>query len=104
MSKQVTLMTDAIPYQEFAKLIGKSTGAVRRMIDKGKLPVIDMTDPQSASGRAGEYWVYLPAWNNGLKLAYETGAVLRDISRNTFQKTSTAMHWMVSSITTPAGR
>lgn len=45
MSKQVTLMTDAIPYQEFAKLIGKSTGAVRRMIDKGKLPVIDMTDP-----------------------------------------------------------
>lgn len=33
MSKQVTLMTDAIPYQEFAKLIGKSTGAVRRMID-----------------------------------------------------------------------
>ncbi|HAY0075156.1 TPA: hypothetical protein JS310_000596 [Escherichia coli] len=52
MSKQVTLMTDAIPYQEFAKLIGKSTGAVRRMIDKGKLPVIDMTDPQSASGRA----------------------------------------------------
>ncbi|EPD1158576.1 TPA: Cox family DNA-binding protein [Escherichia coli] len=40
--------------------------------DKGKLPVIDMTDPQSASGRAGEYWVYLPAWNNGLKLAYES--------------------------------
>lgn len=72
MSKQVTLMTDAIPYQEFAKLTGKSTGAVRRMIDKGKLPVIDMTDPQSASGRAGEYWVYLPAWNNGLKLAYES--------------------------------
>ncbi|HAP0097778.1 TPA: hypothetical protein IRQ09_002102 [Escherichia coli] len=72
MSKQVTLMTDAIPYQEFAKLIGKSTGAVRRMIDKGKLPVIDMNDPQSASGRAGEYWVYLPAWNNGLKLAYES--------------------------------
>lgn len=35
MSKQVTLMTDAIPYQEFAKLIGKSTGAVRRMIDTG---------------------------------------------------------------------
>ena len=72
MSKQVTLMTDAIPYQEFAKLIGKSTGAVRRMIDKGKLPVIDMTDPQSASARAGEYWVYLPAGNNGLKLAYES--------------------------------
>ncbi len=54
MSKQVTLMTDAIPYQEFAKLIGKSTGAVRRMIDKGKLPVIDMTgliESLSPSGR-----------------------------------------------------
>ena len=33
-----------------------------------------------------------------------TGAVLRDISRNTFQKISTAMHWMVSSITIPADR
>ncbi|ELD72757.1 replication A protein [Escherichia coli KTE233] len=33
-----------------------------------------------------------------------TGAVLRDISRNTSQKTSTAMHWMVSSIMIPAGR
>ncbi|WP_440252895.1 Cox family DNA-binding protein [Escherichia coli] len=39
---------------------------------KGKLPVIEITDPQSVSGRAGEYWVYLPAWNNGLKLAYES--------------------------------
>lgn len=38
MSKQVTLMTDAIPYQEFAKLIGKSTGAVRRMIDMHPTP------------------------------------------------------------------
>ncbi|EIY4699968.1 hypothetical protein MMX97_004701, partial [Escherichia coli] len=27
---------------------------------------------QSVSGRAGEYWVYFPAWNNGLKLAYES--------------------------------
>ena len=33
-----------------------------------------------------------------------TGAVLRDISRNTFQKISTAMHWMVSSITIPVSR
>lgn len=104
MNRQLVSVTDAVPYQEFAKLIGKTPRAVRGMIEKGKLPVIEITDPQSVSGRAGEYWVYLPAWNNGLKLAYETGAVLRDISRNTFQKTSTAMHWMVSSITIPAGR
>lgn len=64
MSKQVTLMTDAIPYQEFAKLIGKSTGAVRRMIDKGKLPVIDMTDPQSASGRAIGKHLAVPRWQD----------------------------------------
>jgi Regulatory phage protein cox. len=36
------------------------------MIEKGKLPVVEMTDPQSTSGRAGEYWVYLPAWNKGM--------------------------------------
>ncbi|ENU4538046.1 regulatory phage cox family protein [Escherichia coli] len=72
MAKQIALQTDAVPYQEFARLIGKSERAVKGMIDKGKLPVIEMTDPQSASGRAGEYWVYLPAWNNGMKLAYES--------------------------------
>ncbi|HAO0691623.1 TPA: hypothetical protein IGM77_003760 [Escherichia coli] len=55
MSKQVTLMTDAIPYQEFAKLIGKSTGAVRRMIDKGKLPVIDMNDVHEAVTAVAEH-------------------------------------------------
>ena len=33
-----------------------------------------------------------------------TGVVLRGISLNTSQKISTAMHWMVSSITIPAGR
>jgi len=65
------LGTDAVPYQEFARLIGKSGDAVRGMIDKGKLPVIDMTDPLNPSARS-EKWVYLPAWNNGLKLAFES--------------------------------
>ena len=72
MNRQLVSVTDAVPYQEFAKLIGKTPRAVRGMIEKGKLPVIEITDPQSVSGRAGEYWVYLPAWNNGLKLAYES--------------------------------
>ncbi|EFF2118894.1 hypothetical protein IAU94_002992 [Escherichia coli] len=72
MNRQLVSVTDAVPYQEFAKLIGKTPRAVRGMIEKGKLPVIEITDPQSISGRAGEYWVYLPAWNNGLKLAYES--------------------------------
>ncbi|HAN6065226.1 TPA: hypothetical protein IFZ22_001046 [Escherichia coli] len=74
MNRQLVSVTDAVPYQEFAKLIGKTPRAVRGMIEKGKLPVIEITDPQSVSGRAGEYWVYLPAWNNGLKLAYRQAA------------------------------
>lgn len=50
MSKQVTLMTDAIPYQEFAKLIGKSTGAVRRMIDS--YSAFDVVRPALSSKQA----------------------------------------------------
>jgi hypothetical protein len=72
MKKSLESTTDAVPYQEFARLIGKSPAAVKGMIEKGKLPVVEMTDPQSATGRAGEYWVYLPAWNNGMKMAYES--------------------------------
>ncbi|EJP6929752.1 hypothetical protein NY652_003690, partial [Escherichia coli] len=40
MSKQVVSISDAVPYQEFAKLIGKTPAAVRGMIEKGKLPVV----------------------------------------------------------------
>ncbi len=53
MNRQLVSVTDAVPYQEFAKLIGKTPRAVRGMIEKGKLPVIEITDPQSVSGRAG---------------------------------------------------
>jgi len=63
--------TDAVPYPEFARLIGKSAEAVRGMIDKGKLPVVEMTDPQNPSARS-EKWVYLRAWNEGLKVAYDS--------------------------------
>lgn len=45
MSKQLVSSTDAVPYQEFARLIGKTPAAVKGMIEKGKLPVIEMTDP-----------------------------------------------------------
>lgn len=72
MTKQVVSISDALPYKEFARLIGKSPDAVRGMIEKNKLPIVEMTDPNSSSGRAGEYWVYLPAWNAGMKLAYES--------------------------------
>lgn len=71
MNRVIDSASDAVPYQEFARLIGKTPAAVKGMIEKGKLPVVEMTDPQSTSGRAGEYWVYLPAWNKGMKMAYD---------------------------------
>ncbi|SAI52377.1 bacteriophage P2 Cox-like protein [Enterobacter roggenkampii] len=46
MSNQLVSRTDAVPYQEFARLIGKTPAAVKGMIEKGKLPVVEMTDPQ----------------------------------------------------------
>ncbi|HEF0026986.1 TPA: hypothetical protein R8G57_001484 [Citrobacter freundii] len=72
MEKQIVSISDALPYREFARVIGKSADAVRGMIEKGKLPVIEMKNPELREGRTGEYWVYLPAWNAGMKQAYES--------------------------------
>jgi hypothetical protein len=63
--------SDAVSRQSFAKMIGKTEDAVRGMIEKGKVPVIEMRDPMNPTARA-EYWVYLPAWNDGMKLAFES--------------------------------
>lgn len=71
MSKQIVSLTDALPYQEFARVIGKTPEAVKGMIDKNKLPVVEMRTPEVPTARA-EYWVYLPAWNEGMKLAFES--------------------------------
>lgn len=72
MDNALVSVSDVLPYKEFARVIGKSQKAVKSMIEKGKLPVIEMTDPASVTGRAGEYWVYLPAWNAGMKMAYDS--------------------------------
>lgn len=71
MSKQIVSLTDALPYQEFARVIGKTPEAVKGMIDKNKLPVVEMRTPGKPTSYA-EYWVYLPAWNEGMKLAFES--------------------------------
>lgn len=63
--------SDVVSRKAFAKMIGKTDTAVRGMIEKGKVPVIAMRDPQNPSA-AAEYWVYLPAWNAGMKLAFES--------------------------------
>lgn len=71
MSNQVVSLTDALPYPEFAKAIGKTPEAVKGMIEKGKLPIVEMRNPENPTAR-GESWVYLPAWNAGMKLAFES--------------------------------
>ncbi|MBU9865841.1 Cox family DNA-binding protein [Rahnella aceris] len=70
MSKQIVSVSDVLTYTEFAKSIGKTPAAVKSMIEAGKLPVIEMRNPENPAARA-ETWVYLPAWNAGMKLAFE---------------------------------
>ncbi|CAH0234248.1 hypothetical protein SRABI106_02252 [Rahnella aquatilis] len=70
MSKQIVSVSDVLPYSEFAKAIGKTPAAVKGMIEAGKLPIVEMRNPENPTARA-ENWVYLPAWNAGMKLAFE---------------------------------
>ncbi|WP_342221604.1 Cox family DNA-binding protein [Candidatus Fukatsuia endosymbiont of Tuberolachnus salignus] len=70
MSKEIVSISSVLPYREFARLIGKTPEAVKGMIDKGKLPIVEMRNPETSTSRS-EYWIYLPAWNEGIKLAYE---------------------------------
>ncbi|KAB7715728.1 regulator [Plesiomonas shigelloides] len=60
---------DAVPYPKFAELIGKKTGAVKSMIEDGKLPIIPWRNPESLNGRA-ENWVYLPEFNRAMREAF----------------------------------
>lgn len=70
MSKQIVSVSDVLPYAEFAKVIGKTPAAVKGMIEAGKLPVVEMRNPENPTARS-ENWIYLPAWNAGMKLAFE---------------------------------
>lgn len=63
--------TDAVTAEAFGKAIGKTRKAVVEMIKAGKLPGVEMKIPGNPKAK-GEYFVYLPAWNKGLKLAFES--------------------------------
>ncbi|GEF67625.1 regulatory protein Cox [Escherichia coli O145:H28] len=56
------------------KTLSRKTGAVhstvRTMIDAAKLPTIDFVKPGSVKTRASENWVYLPAFNEGMRKAF----------------------------------
>jgi hypothetical protein len=63
--------TDAVTADAFGKAIGKTRKAVVEMIKAGKLPGVEMKVPGNPNAK-GDYYVYLPAWNAGLKLAFES--------------------------------
>ncbi len=51
MNRVIDSVSDAVPYQEFARLIGKTPAAVKGMIEKGKLPVSASHRLTSISGK-----------------------------------------------------
>ncbi|MFM5556741.1 Cox family DNA-binding protein [Aeromonas rivipollensis] len=61
--------SDVITHELFALELGKSTTAVKDMIDDGKVPYVEMKKP---GGVRAERYIYLPAWNAGMKLAFES--------------------------------
>lgn len=69
MREKIVSLSDGVTEEKFAELIGKPASAVADMRKAGKLPIIQMKRPGS---RRAENYVYLPAWNNGLKMAYES--------------------------------
>ncbi|KER05203.1 MULTISPECIES: Cox family DNA-binding protein [Photorhabdus] len=69
MREKIVSLTDAVTEEEFGRMIGKPVSAISDMRKAGKLPVIQMKKPDSVRG---EYYVYLPAWNAGMKLAYDS--------------------------------
>ncbi|GAB5991286.1 Cox family DNA-binding protein [Aeromonas enteropelogenes] len=63
--------TDAVTADAFGRAIGKTRKAVVEMIKAGKLPGVEMKIPGNPKAK-GDYYVYLPAWNAGIKLAFES--------------------------------
>ena len=65
----VSARSDVITQELFALELGKSNGAVKDMVDDGKVPYVEMKKP---GGVRAERYIYLPAWNAGMKLAFES--------------------------------
>ncbi|WP_156124040.1 Cox family DNA-binding protein [Enterobacter sp. Bisph1] len=61
MNNAFRFAASAVPYQEFARLIGKTPAAVRGMIEKGKLPVHTQALAPAASPR--KCWASATCWH-----------------------------------------
>lgn len=67
-----TLKTGSADYvteTRFAEMIGKTAQAVSDMRKAGKIPYVEMKNP---NGSRGEYYISVSAWNAGLDLARST--------------------------------
>ncbi|ECP3631245.1 regulator [Salmonella enterica] len=60
---------DAVPTPKFAEMIGKSANAVGDMVRDGKLPVVQMKNPEALTSRS-ENWIYIPEFNRAMRDAY----------------------------------
>lgn len=60
---------DAVPAPKFAEMIGKTANAVGDMVRDGKLPVVQMKNPESLTNRS-ENWIYIPEFNRAMRDAY----------------------------------
>ncbi|MBX9476166.1 Cox family DNA-binding protein [Yersinia enterocolitica] len=60
---------DAVPVAMFARMIGKTTTAVGDMVRDGKLPIIQMKNPEALNARS-ENWIYIPEFNKVMREAY----------------------------------
>ncbi|AYH25810.1 hypothetical protein C5E20_00670 [Pectobacterium parmentieri] len=72
---EVRYPVDAVPYQKFAELIGKSDAAVKGMVDAGKLPLVPWINPDPSiktppNLRRCENWVYIPEFNRAMRDAF----------------------------------
>ncbi len=60
---------DYVTEARFAEMIGKTAQAVSDMRKAGKLPYVEMKNPNASRG---EYYISVSAWNEGLDLARAT--------------------------------
>lgn len=60
---------DYVTETRFAEMIGKTVQAVSDMRKAGKLPYVEMKNPNASRG---EYYISVSAWNAGLDLARST--------------------------------
>lgn len=61
---------EAVHPDKFADLLGKSRTAVKTMVEKNKLPLVELRDPLKPNSRAGDKLVFVPEFNRAVREAF----------------------------------